>query len=54
MVLNDSDKLQSSGHTINGLHQSDPVKGQIDTTNIDKLSQSDDGGSLNDNRELGI
>jgi hypothetical protein len=54
VVLNDSDKLQSFSHTINRLRRSDLVKGQINTTNIDKLSQSDDGGSSSDDKELGI
>jgi len=46
--------LWSSGHSINGLHQSDPVKGQINTTNINEPSQNDNNRSLSDNRELGI
>ena len=37
---------------INRLHQI--VKGQINTTNIGKLSWSDNDGSLSDNKELGI
>ena len=39
---------------INRLCQSDPVKGQINITNISKLSWSDDDGSLSNNKELRI
>ena len=54
VVLNNSDKLQSSSHTINRLHQSDPVKGQINIININKPSWSDDSGLLSNNKEFGI
>ena len=54
MVLNNNNKLQSSGHPINGLRQSNPVKGQINTTNINKLSRSNNSGLLSNNRGLRI
>ena len=54
MVLNNSNKLQSSGYFINKLRQNNLVKGQINTTNINKPSQSDDGGLLSNNKEFRI
>ena len=54
VVLNNSNKLWSSGYTINRLRQSDPMKGRIDTININKLSRSDDGRLLSNNKKLGI
>ena len=54
MVLNNSNKLQSSSHPINKLYWSDPAKGQINTININKLSQSDDSRLLSNNREFRI
>ena len=54
MVLDYSDKLRNSSHLINRLRRSDLVEGQIDTTNIDKLSRSGDNGSLGDGRKLKI
>ena len=54
VVLNDSDKLRTSGHPIDRLRWSDPVEGRINTTNIDEPSRSDDDGSSSDDGELGI
>ena len=54
VVLNDSNKLRTSGHPINRLRWSDLVEGRINTTNINKPSRSDDNGLLSDNGELGI
>ena len=54
VVLNNSNKLQSSSHPINRLYWSDPVKGQINTTNINKPSWSDDGELLSNNKKFRI
>ena len=54
VVQNKSDKLRTSGHTIDGLRQSDLVEGRINTTNISKPSQSDNDGLLSNDRELRI
>ena len=54
VVLNNSDELRIFSYFVNRLHWSDLVEGQINTTNINKLSWSNNDGLSSDNREFGI
>jgi len=54
VVLDYSNKLQNSSYSINRLRQSDLIKGQINTTNINKLSRSSNDGLLGNGKELRI
>ena len=54
VVLNNSNKLWTFSHPINRLHWSDPVEGQINITNINEPSQSNNNGLLSNNKQLGI